>query len=90
MSRCRAERMPAVTLPPSPNGLPIASTQSPTRALSLSPQSAATSFLSVLTFSTATSVLLSRPSTSALRRVSSCRMTVISSAPSITWLLVTT
>ena len=52
MSRWRADRMPAVTVPPSPNGLPIASTQSPTRALSLSPQTAAGSGLSVLTFST--------------------------------------
>ena len=41
MSRWRADRMPAVTLPPRPNGLPIASTQSPTREVSLSPQVAA-------------------------------------------------
>ena len=34
MSRPRAETMPAVTVPPRPNGLPIASTQSPTRSLS--------------------------------------------------------
>ena len=59
--------MPAVTVPPSPNGLPIASTQSPTRALSLSPQPAAISFLSVLTFSRARSVLVSRPTTSRLQ-----------------------
>ncbi len=32
MSRCWAETMPAVTVPPRPNGLPTASTQSPTRA----------------------------------------------------------
>ena len=32
MSRPRAETMPAVTEPPRPNGLPIASTQSPTRS----------------------------------------------------------
>ena len=31
MSRPRAETMPAVTVPPRPNGLPTASTQSPTR-----------------------------------------------------------
>ena len=37
MSRARAEMMPAVTVPPRPNGLPIASTQSPTRTSSLSP-----------------------------------------------------
>ena len=34
MSRLRAETMPTVTEPPSPNGLPIAITQSPTRILS--------------------------------------------------------
>jgi hypothetical protein len=38
MSRPRADTMPAVTLPPSPNGLPTAMIQSPTLALSLSPQ----------------------------------------------------
>ena len=31
MSRPRAETMPAVTVPPRPNGLPTATTQSPTR-----------------------------------------------------------
>jgi len=36
MSRLLAETMPSVTVPPRPNGLPIASTQSPTRVLSLS------------------------------------------------------
>ncbi len=51
MSRWRAERIPAVTLPPSPKGLPIAKTQSPTRDASLSPQLAAVKGLSVLTFS---------------------------------------
>ena len=34
MSRCLAEMMPTVTEPPSPNGLPIAITQSPTLSLS--------------------------------------------------------
>ena len=37
MLRWRAETMPAVTVPPSPNGLPTAITQSPTRIASLSP-----------------------------------------------------
>ena len=41
MSRAVAEMMPAVTVPPRPNGLPIASTQSPTFALVESPQVAA-------------------------------------------------
>ena len=31
MSRPRAETMPAVTVPPRPNGFPTATTQSPTR-----------------------------------------------------------
>ena len=63
MSRSRAETMPAVTVPPRPNGLPIASTQSPTRGLSESPNWTAGSGLSVLTFSSAMSVLASRPTT---------------------------
>ena len=33
MSRPLAETMPAVTVPPRPNGLPTASTQSPIRGL---------------------------------------------------------
>jgi len=37
MSRPRAETMPLVTVPPRPNGLPTAITQSPTWALSLLP-----------------------------------------------------
>ena len=37
MSRLRAETMPAVTVPPRLNGLPIAITHSPSRSLSLSP-----------------------------------------------------
>src|SRR5207248_2724351 len=43
MSRLRAETMPAVTELPSPNGSPIAMTQSPTCARSESPNSAAVS-----------------------------------------------
>src|ERR1700747_3248806 len=41
ISRAVAEMIPEVTVPPRPKGLPIASTQSPTRALEESPQSAA-------------------------------------------------
>ena len=55
MLRLRAETMPAVTEPPRPNGLPTASTQSPTRALSLSPNFTAFSGFSGFTRSTATS-----------------------------------
>ena len=39
MSRPRAETMPAVTVPPRPNGLPTATTQSPTRTLASSAKS---------------------------------------------------
>ena len=53
--RLRAETMPAVTEPPRPNGLPTASTQSPTRDLSLSPNLAAFNGFSGFTRSTATS-----------------------------------
>ncbi len=45
MSRPRAEMIPAVTVPPRPNGLPMATTQSPTRILSESPKPTAVSGL---------------------------------------------
>ena len=81
--------MPAVTVPPRPNGLPIASTQSPTRAFDESPNCTAGSGLSGFTFSSAMSPVSSRPTTVAFSVVLSCSVTVISSAPSMTWLLVT-
>src|SRR3546814_20320331 len=84
--------MPAVTVPPRPNGLPIATTQSPTRRASESPNftngNSLPSFGSI--FSTATSVLGSVPSSLAGNSLSSYRRTVISSASAITWLFVTT
>ncbi len=89
MSRPRDETIPAVTVPDRPNGLPIASTQSPTRDLSLSPNATAGSLRSVCTCSTARSVRSSWPISLALSTVLSCSVTVISSAPLITWLLVT-
>ncbi len=46
MSRLRAETMPAVTVPPRLNGLPIAITHSPSRSLSESPNFTAFSGLS--------------------------------------------
>ena len=49
MSRLRAETMPAVTVPPRLNGLPIAITHSPSRSLSESPNFTALSGLSGLT-----------------------------------------
>ncbi len=84
MSRPRAETMPAVTVPPRPNGLPIASTQSPTRSAEESPNSSAGSGLPASTFSKVMSPVWSRPSTLAFSEVLSCKVTVMSSAPSVT------
>src|SRR5205085_3248487 len=89
MSRAVAEMMPAVTEPPSPNGLPIASTQSPTRACAESPQFAAGSGPFALTFGKARSVPASRPMICACNVVSSENVTVTCSALAITWLFVT-
>ena len=74
MSRLRAETMPAVTVPPRLNGLPIAITHSPSRSLSESPNFTALSGLSGLTCSTARSVFWSRPMTSALSREPSLKI----------------
>src|ERR1700759_39998 len=90
MSRFLAETMPAVTVPPRLNGLPIATTQSPSRSLSESPNFTAVSVRGGLNFSTARSVFLSMPTISALILVPSFMMTLISSAAAMTWLLVTT
>ena len=83
--------MPAVTEWPMPNGLPMAITQSPTRDLSESPHfTAGSGFLfGGSTFSRARSMRLSEPISLALSWVSSRKMTVMSSAPWMTWLLVT-
>src|SRR6266700_7449279 len=89
MSRAVAEMIPAVTVPPRPNGLPIARTQSPTRALLESPQLAAGRGVLTSTLSSARSVTASRPMTCACNAVSSDSVTVIWSAVAITWLLVT-
>ncbi|MEE8659660.1 hypothetical protein DOFOFD_11680 [Acetobacteraceae bacterium EV16P] len=53
--------MPLVTVPDNPKGLPIATTLSPVRAVSLSPKVTAGSFPSGLTRRTARSVRWSRP-----------------------------
>ena len=90
MSRCLAEMMPTVTEPPRPNGLPIAITQSPTLSLVEPPNGTEASGFFGVTLSSARSVLVSLPITlSTLSLVPSWKLTVISSAPSITWLLVT-
>ena len=84
MSRLRAETMPAVTVPPRLNGLPIAITHSPSRSLSESPNFTAISGFAGLNFSTARSVFLSTPTSSALILVPSFMMTLISSASAMT------
>src|SRR5215471_2257099 len=89
MSRAVAEMMPDVTVPPSPKGLPIASTQSPTRAFVESPQLAAGRGAFGSTLRSAKSLTGSRPMTSACNTVSSDNVTVICSALAMTWLLVT-
>ncbi len=61
MSRPRAETMPAVTVPPRPNGLPTAITQSPTRGGRVANVTKAK--LSPWAFSNARSVFLSTPIT---------------------------
>ena len=76
-------------MPPSPNGLPIASTQSPTLALVESPQAAAGRGILASTLSSARSVTVSRPTTCACSTVSSDRVTVIWSAFAMTCALVT-
>ncbi len=63
MFRPRADTMPTVTDPPSPNGLPIAITQSPMRTASLSPNFTAASGVDDSTFRTARSVFGSTPTT---------------------------
>jgi len=77
-----------VTVWPTPNGLPIASTTSPTRTDPGVPNATVGRF-SRSTFSTARSVSGSVPTTFAFSRVlPSARRTSISSIPSTTWLLV--
>ena len=61
MSRLRAETMPAVTVPPRLNGLPMAMTHSPSRSLSESPNFTAFSGLSGCTRSSAKSLFESLP-----------------------------
>ena len=90
MSRLLAEMMPSETEPPSPNGLPIAITQSPTSISAEEPNFTSGSGFFGVTFKSARSALVSRPmilSTTSLEP--SWKLMSISSAPSMTWLLVT-
>lgn len=85
--RPSAETMPLVTVWPTPKGLPMASTWSPTWSSSELPSTIAGS-LSISILSTARSVSGSVPITLARVWRLSLRVTSISSAPSTTWLLV--
>ena len=85
-----AEIIPEVTVPPKPNGFPIAITQSPILALSESPNFTGTNFSSVSIWRTAISIPGSAPITFALNSLSPFTLTTISSAPWMTWLLVIT
>ena len=89
MSRPRAETMPEVTVPPRPNGLPIATTQSPTRGEVLASFTKGKLPPSV-TLRSATSVFESAPITLASSVRPSSVVTCTVFAPSTTWLLVTT
>ena len=90
--RATAETMPVVTVRVKPNGLPIATTGSPTSAEPESPSGTGTAFpsRSGSTLSTARSVSGSRPFTSASTGSwFSSKLTVTSFDPSTTWALVT-
>ena len=85
-----AETIPAVTVPPNPNGFPIAMTQSPILAVSEFPNFTVSNLSSVIICKTATSDKGSVPKIFALYSLFSFVLINISSAPWITWLLVIT
>ena len=83
--------MPVVTVRSSPNGLPIATTASPTSSFEESPRlSGFRTFLLAFTFSSATSVLASLPSSLASTLLLSPKATSILLAPSTTCAFVST
>ena len=79
--------IPAVTVLSNPNGEPIATTHSPTFSFAGSPKRTVGRLAASILIS-ATSVRLSVPITLALNSRLSISLTVTSSAPSITWALV--
>ena len=85
-----AEIIPEVTVPPKPNGLPIAITQSPILALSESPNWTGINFSFESIWRTAISDKGSAPIIVALYSLSPPTLTTISSESLITWLLVIT
>src|SRR5258707_939607 len=90
ISRPSDETVAAVTGLDRPNGLPTATTQSPTRTCRSSPNSTVGSGLSLLILSSATSVSASLPISLASKLRPSGSLTVILCEFSMTWLLVTT
>ena len=88
-SRLVALMMPAVTVLAKPNGEPIATTHSPTRSLARMLPIFTIGRPVASTLITATSLRLSAPITLALSSRLSVKRTVISSAFSTTWALVT-
>ena len=82
--------MPAVTVPARPNGLPTATTQSPTRMLSELPHAIVGNERSASILSTARSVFSSLPIRCAVKVLPSFSVTSIFLASPMTWLLVTT
>ena len=70
-----AEIIPAVTVPPNPNGFPMASTQSPTLALLESPSGTGLNFSLELIFNTAMSLTGSVPTNFASYSLSSVNLT---------------
>ena len=88
--RPSAETMPMVTVWPTPKGLPIASTTSPTARLSAAGKVIAGSTSAPSMRSTARSVSGSRPTRRAANLRPSLSATSIASAVSMTWLLVST
>ena len=81
--------IPNDTLWSSPNGLPSASTNSPTRSRFESPSGSAVRPVAPSIFRSARSTRLSRPTTLPWKRLPSARRTWMALAPSITWALVT-
>ena len=85
MSRLRPLTMPELTEPPSPSGLPMAITVSPTTSLSLSPSVTVGSGFSGRTRISARSASGLSAVASARSWVLSCRVTMISEVPPTTW-----
>ena len=90
ISRCSALTIPAVTVSSSPNGLPIATTSSPTWSTVESPSGiGASALVGASTWSTARSVEVSAPTSVALYFEPFGKRIEIEVAPSITCSLVT-